>query len=175
LKKGMEHTSVSRAALLVATGALLEAVVGPYLTVGPFSPKLTLICVVFAVSALGDLHAVLLGFFGGILFDALGGGLFGVGALGGLLAAALSVRAGSVRRKGTERFILAQVVAVAVAGYALIRLTATGLAGLSGPPFGEYLLVGVLPDALLNGLLAYFVGGLLLRFVRHRARGWEGR
>lgn len=171
----MEQTSVARAAILVAVGALLDAVVGPYLTVGFFSPKLTLICVVFAVSALGELHAVLIGFFGGILFDALGGGLFGVGALGGLLAAALSARAGSVRRKGAEHFILAQVVAAAVAGYGLIRLTATGLAGLSAPSLGEYLIVGMIPDVLLNGLLAFFAGRLLLRFVRHRSRGWEGR
>ena len=73
----MEQTSVVRAALLVALAALAEAVLGPYLTFGWISPKLTLLGIVFAVAPLRDLQAVLLGFFGGILFDALGGGLFG--------------------------------------------------------------------------------------------------
>src|ERR687889_126581 len=81
----MEQSSVIRAAIVVALAALLDAVVVPYLTFGFFSPRLTLIAVVFAVAPLRDLQAVLLGFFGGILLDALGSGLFGVGALGALL------------------------------------------------------------------------------------------
>ena len=41
--------------------------------------RLTLIAIVFAVAPLRDLQAVLLGFFGGILLDALGSDLFGSG------------------------------------------------------------------------------------------------
>lgn len=170
----MDQTSVVRAALIVAVATLLDAVLGPYLTFGWISPKLTLLGVVFAVSPLRDPQAVLLGFFGGILFDALGGGLFGTGALGGLLAGTLSVRAGSVRRKGTERVLLSQVVGVAVAAYDLIYLTAINLAGLRGPSFGEYVVAGVLPDALLNALLAYLIGGWLLKIGRTKSRSWEG-
>ena len=161
----MEHASVVRAAVLVALAALLEAVVGPYLTVDFFSPKLTLIAVAFAASQLRDLQAVLLGFFGGILLDALGSDLFGVGTLGGLLAGALAARAGAVRRRGTERFVLAQAVALAVAAYDVLGLVARWLAGLGVPPLGEYAVGGVLPDAVLNALLAYLVGGWLLRTV----------
>lgn len=163
----MRH-SVSRAALVVAVAALLEAVLSPYLTVGGISPRLAVIGVVFAVSGLRDLQAVLLGFFGGVVFDALGGGLglFGVGALGGLLAGILSARVGAVPRKGTEVFLLAQVVAAAVAARDLIGLAAINLAGLTGPPLGEFLVTGVIPDALLNALLAYVAGGWLLKFVR---------
>src|SRR5918992_1247207 len=171
----MEQTSVGRAALLVALAALSEAVVGPYLTFGFISPKLTLLGIVFAVAPLRDLQAVLLGFFGGILFDALGGGLFGVGALSGLLAGILSARAGTVRPKGAERLLLAQVVAISVAFYDLTYLTALNLAGLAAPPFGEYAVAGVIPDVALNALLAYFVGGWLLRIGRDKARGWEER
>jgi rod shape-determining protein MreD len=171
----MEQTSVVRAALIVALAALLDTVLGPYLIFGWISPKLTLLGVVFAVAPLRDLQAVLLGFFGGILFDALSGGLFGVGALSGLLAGILSARAGAVRPKGAERLLLAQVVTVSVAAYDLTYLTALNLAGLEGPAFGEYALAGLLPDALLNALLAYFVGGWWLKIGRDRTLAWEDR
>lgn len=164
----MTRYSISRAALVVAVAALLEAVLSPYLTFGSVSPKLSLVGVVFAVSGLRDLQAVLLGFFGGVVFDALGGGigLFGVGALGGLLAGILSARVGVVPRKGAEVFVLAQVVAVAVAARDLLGLAAINLAGLQGPPPGEFLVTGVIADALLNVVLAYVVGRWLLEFVR---------
>jgi len=161
----VEHTSVVRAALVVAVAALLDAVVVPYLTFGFFSPRLTLIAVVFAAAPLRDLQAVLLGFFGGVLLDALGGELFGVGALGGLLAVALSARASAVRRKGTERVLLAQVAGLAVAGYDLLGYTARCLAGLGVPQLSEYTLWGILPDALINALIAFLIGGWLLQIV----------
>ena len=78
----------------------------------------------FAVAPLRDLQAVLLGFFGGILLDALGSDLFGVGALGGLLAAMLASRASAVRRRGSEKILLAQVVAFAVVGHDLLAYSA---------------------------------------------------
>ena len=161
----MEQASVVRAAIVVAIAALLDAVVVPYLTFGFFSPRLTLIAIVFAASPLRDLQAVLLGFFGGILLDALGSDLFGVGALGGLLAAMLASRASAVRRRGTERVLLAQVVGLAVAGYDLLGYTARWLAGLAVPQLGEYAVAGVLPDALVNTLIAFLLGGWLLGFV----------
>jgi len=170
----MEQASVIRAAIVVALAALLDAVVVPYLTFGFFSPRLTLIAVVFAASSLRDLQAVLLGFFGGILLDALGSGLFGVGALGGLLAAMLASRASAVRRRGTERVLLAQVAGLAVAGYDLLGYTARWLAGLAVPQLGEYAVGGVLPDALINALLAFLIGGWLLNVVNIKTpHGWE--
>jgi rod shape-determining protein MreD len=159
----MEQTSIVRATLLVALAALLEAVLGPYLTFGWVSPKLTLLGIIFAVAALQDLQGVLVGFFGGILFDALSGGLFGVGTLSGLLAGLLSARAGSVRPKGAERLLLAQVAAISVAAYDLTYLVAINLAGLESPPLGDYAVVGLIPDVLLNAFLAYLIGGWLLK------------
>jgi rod shape-determining protein MreD len=161
----MEQASVIRAAIVIALAALLDAVVVPYLTFGFFSPRLTLIAVVFAVAPLRDLQAVLLGFFGGILLDALGSDLFGVGALGGLLAAMLASRASAVRRRGSERVLLAQVVGLTVAGYDLLGYSARWLAGLGVPQLGEYAVGGVLPDSLINALLAFLVGGWLLNLV----------
>ena len=161
----MEHASVIRAAIVIALAALLDAVVVPYLTFGFFSPRLTLIAVVFAVAPLRDLQAVLLGFFGGILLDALGSDLFGVGALGGLLAAMLASRASVVRRRGSERVLLAQVAGLTVAGYDLLGYSARWLAGLGVPQLGEYAVGGVLPDSLINALLAFLVGGWLLNLV----------
>jgi rod shape-determining protein MreD len=161
----VEQASVVRAAIVVEIAALLDAVVVPYLTFGFFSPRLTLIAIVFAASPLRDLQAVLLGFFGGILLDALGSDLFGVGALGGLLAAMLASRASAVRRRGTERVLLAQVAGLAVAGYDLLGYTARWLAGLAVPHLGEYAVVGVLPDALVNALIAFLLGGWLLNLV----------
>jgi rod shape-determining protein MreD len=161
----VEQASVVRAAIVVALAALLDAVVVPYLTFGFFSPRLTLIAVVFAASSLRDLQAVLVGFFGGILLDALGSDLFGVGALGGLLAAMLASRASAVRRRGTERVLLAQVAGLAVAGYDLLGYSARWLAGLTVPELGEYAVSGVLPDSVINALLAFVVGGWLLNVV----------
>ena len=171
----MEQSSVVRATLVVALAALLEAILGPYLTFGWISPKLMVLGVVFAVAPLRDLQAVLLGFFGGVLFDALSGGLFGVGALSGLLAGLLAARAGDVRPKGAERVLLAQVVAISVAAYDLTYLTALNLAGLQAPAFGAYAVVGLIPDAALNALLAYFIGGWLVRIDRGKTRAWEER
>lgn len=161
----MEQASVIRAAIVVAIAALLDAVVVPYLTFGFFSPGLTLIAIVFAVAPLRDLQAVLLGFFGGILLDALGSDLFGVGALGGLIAAMLASRSSAVRRRGSERVLLAQVAGLAVACYDLLGYSARWLAGLGVPQLGEYAVVGVFPDALINALLAFLVGGWLLNLV----------
>jgi len=169
----VEQTSLVRAALLVALAALLDAVLGPYLTVGWVSPKLTLLAIVFVAAPLQDLQAVLLGFFGGILLDALSDGLFGVGALGGLLTGILAARAGAVRPKGAERLMLTQAVAISVAAYDLAYLMAINLAGLDGPAFSDYAVVGVIPDALLNALLAYLIGGWLLRVGRDKS--WEDR
>ncbi len=170
----MEQASVIRAAIVVAIAALLDAVVVPYLTFGFFSPRLTLIAVVFAVAPLRDLQAVLLGFFGGILLDALGGDLFGVGALAGLLAAMLASRASAVRRRGSEKVLLAQVTGLAVAAYDLLSYSARWLAGLGVPQLGEYAVWGVIPDAIINALLAYLIGGWLLNVVDIKTpHGWE--
>jgi rod shape-determining protein MreD len=170
----VEQASVIRAAIVVAIAALLDAVVVPYLTFGFFSPRLTLIAVVFAVAPLRDLQAVLLGFFGGILLDALGGDLFGVGALAGLLAAMLASRASAVRRRGSEKVLLAQVTGLAVAAYDLLSYSARWLAGLGVPQLGEYAVWGVIPDAIINALLAYLIGGWLLNVVDIKTpHGWE--
>lgn len=170
----MEQASVVRAALVVAIAALLEAVIGPYLTFGYFSPKLTLIAVVFAAAPLRDLQAVLLGFFGGVLLDALGGDLFGVGALGGLLAAGLSARASAVQGRGTERVLLAQVAGIGVAAFDILGYTARWLAGLGVPQLGEYAVWGVLPDALINAVIAFLIGGWLLNIVNVKTpHSWE--
>lgn len=162
------HVSIFRAAVLIAVAALLAAVLGPLLQFGWVSPKFAIIGVVLAVSRMRELQAVLLGFFGGILIDALGGGLFGVGALGGLIAGFLAVRVGAARLKSAERLLLAQTVGISVAAYDVISWTAFNLAGLDAPPMITYVFVGMLPDALLNAVLAYLLAGWLTRIVRVR-------
>lgn len=164
----MEQASILRASVVVAVAALVGAVVEPYLDFEWFSPKFAIIAIVFAASGLRDLQGILLGFFGGILSDALGAGvfLFGVGAIGGLIAAMLAVRYGMAWSRRAERLLLTQLVVAAVAAYDLIRLAALGLAGFERPPLLSYAFSGILPDALLNGLLAYLVGGWLLNTIR---------
>lgn len=164
----MVQTSVIRAALLVALAAVFDAVVGPYLTFGLVAPNLTIISIVVAASGLGELQAILLGFFGGILTDALGVGvgLFGVGAIGGIVAGLLAVRVGTYQRKSVSRPVLSVAVFLSVAVYDSIKLTANGLAGFSGPSAVGFFFGGMLPDALLNGLLAYIIGVKLFKLVR---------
>jgi rod shape-determining protein MreD len=170
----VEQASVTPAAIVLTTAPLLDAVVVPYLTFGFFSPRLTLIAIVFAVAPLRDLQAVLLGFFGGILLDAFGSDLFGVGALGGLLTAILASRASDVRRRGSERVLFAQVAGIAVAAYDLLGYSARWLAGLGVPQLGEYVVGGVLPDAVINALLASLIGGWLLNVVNIKPpHSWE--
>ncbi|HZC19016.1 MAG TPA: hypothetical protein VE225_04830 [Rubrobacteraceae bacterium] len=161
---------IVRAALLVALAALLEAALSPFLTFGWVGPRFLVLGVVVAVTGMRELQALLLGFFGGVLTDALGGGLFVAGALGGILAAAISVRAETARVKGEARLVLAQ--AVAVAAYDLLSLLATVLAGGEGPPAVRYLLGGVVPDVLLNAFLVYLVGGWLLRLISTKEEKW---
>ena len=161
---------IVRSALLVALAALLEAALSPFLTFGWVGPKFLVLGVVVAVTGLGELQALLLGFFGGVITDTLGGGLFGVGALGGILAAAISVRAETGRLKGEAGLVMAQ--AIAVAAYDLLSLLAPILTGGSGPSVTRYLVGGVIPDVLLNAFLAYLVGGWLLKLISTREEKW---
>jgi len=153
-----------RAAVLVAVAAVLEAALTPFLSVGPVGPRFVPLGIVVAVAGLREPQALLLGFFGGVLADALSGGFFGVGALGGVIAAAASLRLGP-RGKGGVRVTLARAAFVAVAVYDVVGLVALTLVGREVPPLGGYALWGALPDALLNAGLAFFVGGVLLRMV----------
>lgn len=169
---GGTQTHIVRAALLVALAALLEVALSPLLTFGWVGPRFLILGVVVAVSGLRDLQALLLGFFGGVLTDALSGGLFGVGALGGVFAAAVSLRIGNARRKGKVRLFVAQAVAVAVAAYDLVSLFASLLAGQGASPVTGYLVGGVLPDVLMNTVLAYLIGGWLLKLITTQEERW---
>ncbi len=166
----LDQTLIVRSALLVAFAALLEAALSPFLTFGWVGPRFIILGVVVAVTGLRELQALLLGFFGGVLTDALGGGFFGAGALGGVFAAVVSVWAGTVRLKGEAHLILAQAVAVAV--YDILNLLAPVLAGQEGPPAARYLVGGVAPDVLLNAFLAYLVGGWLLKLITTKEEKW---
>ena len=77
-----------------------------------------------------------------------------------------------MRRKGGTRLFFAQTVAVAVAAYDLLTLFATALAGQGSPPIMSYLAGGMVPDVLLNALLAYLVGGSLLRLLIAKEEEW---
>lgn len=156
------QVSVVRASLLVASGALLEAALTPLLKFGWVSPKFAILAIVIAAAGQRDLQAFVLGFFGGVLMDALGGGIFGVGALAGLAAATISMRAGDARRKGGAAPVLTVAAALAVAVYDVLGLLAPALAGDAVPPLGAYLVAGVLPDVLLNAALAYIFGAWVL-------------
>ena len=158
-------TSIIRAAVLVGIAAVLEAALSPHLTFGWVGPRFAMIGIVVATMGQRDLQAILLGFFGGVLTDALaaGTGIFGVGALGGLAAATVSMRASG--RKGDMRATLALCTAVAVAVYDLVGLFALSLAGSGGPSLVAYSFGGILPDALLNAALAFLVGAWLLKIV----------
>lgn len=166
------RASTARAVVLVAFGALLQAVVVPYLSFGLVAPALAVLCVVVATAGLKGSVALPVGFFGGTLVDALGSGIFGVGALSGVLAAALSSRAGVIEGTGANRLLLAGVVAAAAAAHDLVSVAALGLSGDSWPPVAGFVSLGILPDAILNGALAYLVGGLLLRLVLVKEKAW---
>ena len=166
-----KQPSIVRAAILIAAGALLEAALTPLLAYGWVGPKFVVLAIVVAASGQRDLQALLLGFFGGVLTAALGGGIFGVGALAGLAAATISMRAGAGRRKGSARPVLAVAVGLAVAVYDVLGLLAPALAGDPVPPFGAYLVAGVLPDVVLNAALAYLFGAWLLRSITTEGEG----
>ena len=144
---GGAQTHVLRATLLVALVALLEVTLAPLLTFGWVAPRILILGVVVAVADLRDLQALLLGFFGGILTDALSG------------------------KVGAGPFA-AQAVAVAVVVYDLLGLVAPILAGQDGPPVATYLAGGVVPDALLNALLAYLVGGRIPKLMTMKEEKW---
>lgn len=154
---------IVRSALLVALAALLEASLSPLLTLGWVGPRFIVLGVVIAVAGLREVQALLLGFFGGVLTDALSGGLFGVGTLGAIFAAAITIRIGAMRLKHEARLVLSG--AVAVAAYDLVSFIGPILVGQDGPPVARYIVGGVIPDVLLNVFLIYLVGGRLLRLI----------
>ncbi|WP_152670645.1 hypothetical protein [Rubrobacter aplysinae] len=166
------RASTARAVALVSVGALSQAVVVPYLDFGLLAPALMVLCVVVAASGLKWSVALPVGFFGGILVDAFGAGLFGVGALSGVIAAAISCWAGAADNGGANRLRLAGVVASAVIAHDLASVAALGLSGESWPPLADFLLLGALPDAALNALLAYLAGVALSRLVLTREKPW---
>ncbi|MGB3681458.1 MAG: rod shape-determining protein MreD [Rubrobacteraceae bacterium] len=162
----VDQWAIVRSAAAIAVAAVLDAVVTPYLDFGWFSPKFTIVAIVFAASGLRHLQGILLGFFGGVLLDALGGGLFGVGTMAGLIAGVLSVRYGDVMTRGTSRFVLSVLAGIAVAAYDLVQLVAYGLIGLDVPAFLGYAFSGMVPDAFVNTLFAFLIGGWMLRMIR---------
>lgn len=164
------YTSILRAALLVACAAILEVTLTPLLTFGWVGPRFLVLSVVVAVMGMRDLQALLLGFFGGILADALSGGIFGVGALGGVCTAVIATRMGDTHRKGEARLILALAAAVAV--YDLLNFFAVILTAQNVPSFVRYIFGGVVPDVLLNCLLAYLVGAWLLKLITPKKERW---
>lgn len=168
----VRRASPARATALVAFGALLQAVVVPYLTFGLAAPALALMFVVVATAGLKGVVALPLGFFGGILVDALGSGLFGVGAISGVMAAALSHRVVIAAEGAAVKVRLAGVVAAVVVVHDLASVAAHGLSETSWPPILELVATGVLPDAALNAVLAYVLGGALLRLVLVREKSW---
>ena len=161
--------STLRAAVLVAVGALLQAVLAPELSSWWVTPNFLVLALVAAVPGLRETSGVLLGFFGGVLTDILAGGLFGAGALAGLVAGTLLVRIS--RRNlaaGGEitRFFLGWVAALAVAVYGTIRLSFLALGGEGIVPLGGLLTVGFLTNALLNGLISFLFCQPLMRLTR---------
>ena len=153
--------------MAIAVGAILDAVVAPYLDFGWFSPKFTIIAIIFVAFGLRHIQGILLGFFGGVLLDALGGGLFGAGALGGLIAGMLSVRYGDVMTRGTARFTLSILVGIAVFAYDLVQLVAYDLLSLDCPLFSDVSFLRDAPRLISKRLTGPFlVGGWLLRINR---------
>lgn len=157
--------STVRAAVLTALAALLEVTLAQYLSIGNAGPRFMVIGVVFAAFGLRELQGVLIGFFGGILTDALSGGFFGVNSLSGVLAGFLAVRSGAGRRREGSRLTLVYTVMICTAAFDIIALTALNLSGYGSAPIGRFMIATLVPDVLLNGALAYLFGGVLTRFV----------
>jgi hypothetical protein len=66
------------------------------------------------------------------------------------------------------------VAGLSVAGYDLLGYTARWLAGFGPPQLGEYAVWGILPDALINALIAFLIGGWMLQLVDVKAQhSWE--
>lgn len=165
------YPSGPRVVVLVASGALLQAVFAPQLSFGWVAPNFLVLALVAAVPGLRELESVLLGFFGGILTDALGAGLFGAGAFGGAVVGMVLTRTGR-RGPGVDvtRIYLAGVAALAVAVYGGIRLLFLAL-GEGMVPFGGFMVVGFLADVLANGVLSFLICRPLMRLTRTRGEG----
>ena len=162
------RNSILLAALVVGVSAFLEAVITPWVRIGWVGPSFTMIGIVISTVGLRELEGMLLGFFGGVLLDALGAGIFGVGALSGLLAGFISVRVGTYIRRDRTRSLLAQLTFLVVFVSDLIGWGAARIVGDSVPSFFMYLFTGALPDGVANALLAFIIGGAVLSFLQRR-------
>lgn len=149
--------------VLLAAG-FLQVAVAPHLAIGGVVPNLLLLVVLTFALIRGRNPGAVAGFTAGLLFDLLGAGPVGVGAL---VFAVTGYLAGSLSENMFAEGWLLPATVVFVAGFVAELSYALVLAVLSaGAPFGEAFLNVVLPAAFYNGALALLLYPLVARFLR---------
>lgn len=157
-------------AFLLFGGGLAQTSLAPALRIGPVTPDIPLILVVFLGLYRGPEVACLSGFAVGLIQDVTGGGLIGVQALTkalagfglGLLGRRLWVQNPLVQVGGLVLLTLAE----GIGRFALLQLFHFPA------PLPELLLHGILPQALYNGFLGSAVV-LALAWSESVRRGWR--
>lgn len=158
----MNRTLAAVIAVVIAT--LLQAGLAPHLAIGGVTPNFLLLVVITLALTNGPMSGATVGFVAGLIFDLLGTGPVGPGAL------VLSVTGYLVGSLHAQMFaegwllpltVLAVGTLAAEVAYALLL----GLLG-SGGPFWLALFTKILPSAAYNTALALLVYPWLARFLR---------
>lgn len=159
-------------ALTLLSGSLAQGSVVPAIRIGDVTPDIPLVLTVLLGLRRGPEAGCLSGFALGLIQDTVGGGIVGTQAL---TKAVIGFVAGLLARRLVASSPLVQVLGLVVltvveglARYGLLQLFHF-LA-----PFGDLMLLVVLPQALYNGFLgAACVLALLLVESRRSATSWR--
>jgi len=151
------------AAITVAT--LLQAGLAPYLAIGGVTPNFLLLVVVTLALVTGPTEGAAAGFAAGLIFDLLGTGPVGPGAL--VLCITGYVAGLMHEQMFAEGWLLPlTVLGLASLGAEMAYALMLGLLGAGGGSFLTVLFTKILPAAVYNTALALLVYPWLARFLR---------
>lgn len=151
-------------AVAIVIAAVLQAALAPHMAILGVTPNFLLLVVVTLAMVEGSTPGAVAGFFAGLMFDLLGSGPIGPGAL---VLTAVGYLAGSLADNVFAESWLMPVSVVLVASL-LAELAYGGLLAIVGveSQFLGIVFRIVLPGALYNTVLAILVYPWLARFLR---------
>ncbi len=160
-------------AVALAVATVLQAAVAPHMAIFGVTPNFILLVVVTLAMVEGPTPGAVAGFVGGLIFDMLGSGPIGPGAL---VLTAVGFLAGSLARNMFSESWVMPVTVVAVASVVTELVYGALLAFIGAEQqFLDIILTIVLPGALYNTLLAMLVYPWLARFLRRESEMTELR
>ncbi len=161
-------------AVALAVATVLQAALAPHMAIMGVTPNFILLVIVTLAMVEGPTPGAVAGFAGGLMFDMLGSGPIGPGAL---VLTAVGYLAGSLARNMFSESWVMPVTVVAIASVVTELAYGALLAfiGAENQSILSIVMTIVLPTALYNTLLALLVYPWLASFLRRESEMTELR